>query len=59
LLPTVEDKAATLNRLGDTLHRLHKYEDAFIAYKKAKELAPSANPILDRARISILQNSIG
>jgi len=59
LLPTLDDKAATLNRLGDTLHRLHKYEDAFIAYKKARELAPSANPILDRARISILQNSIG
>jgi tetratricopeptide (TPR) repeat protein len=58
LLPAVDDKAATLNRLGDTLHRLHKYEDAFIAYKKARELAPSANPILDRARISILQNSI-
>lgn len=58
-LTTVEDKADTLNRLGDTLHRLHKYEDAFIAYKRARELAPSKNPLMDRARISILQNSLG
>lgn len=57
-LHTVEEKAITLNRLGDAFHHLHRYDDAFLAYKKARELAPSRNPILDRARISVLQNSI-
>lgn len=57
-LDSVEDRATTLNRLGDALHHMHRYEDAFLAYKKARELAPSRTPILDRARISVLQNSI-
>jgi tetratricopeptide (TPR) repeat protein len=59
LLQSAEEKAATLNRLGDAYRQSHKYENALLAYKKAEELAPSANPILDRARYSLMQNSLG
>lgn len=57
-LTSNEDRATTLNRLGDTFHHLHRYDDAFLAYKKAREMAPSRTPLLDRARISVLQNAI-
>ncbi len=59
LLQSTQEKAATLNRLGDAYRQSHKYENALLAYKQAEELAPSANPILDRARYSLMQNSLG
>jgi tetratricopeptide (TPR) repeat protein len=58
-LRSAEDKASTLNKLGDAYRQLHDYKNALLAYKKAEELAPSANPILARARLSLLQSSIG
>lgn len=56
-LKNAEDKATTLNRLGDAYRQLHDYENALLAYKKAGELGPSTNPTLDRARFSLCQNS--
>ena len=59
ILKSAEEKATTLNRMGDAYRQLRDDSNALLSYRKARELAPSGNPILDRARVSLCQATAG
>ena len=58
LLETQADKALSWNRLGDAYRRLGDYGNAMTAYKKSSEMSPSTNRVMDRARVSLLDNLV-
>ena len=58
LLETQEDKAISWNRLGDAYRRLGDYGNALAAYQNASEMAPVGNPVMARARATLLANIV-
>jgi tetratricopeptide (TPR) repeat protein len=58
LLEAKEDKGISWNRLGDAYRRLGDYGNALAAYQKASEMAPIANPVMVRARATLLENFV-
>jgi tetratricopeptide (TPR) repeat protein len=58
LLNSTEDKAVSWNRLGDAYRRTGDYGNASAAYKKSSEMAPAVNPVMARARVSLLENVV-
>lgn len=55
-LVTAEDKALSWNRLGDVYRRLRDYGNAMAAYQKAGQFKPDTNPMLTRARLSLMDS---
>ena len=55
-LDTPEDKALSWNRLGDVYRRMRDYGNALVAYQKASQLKPDTNPVLARARLSLMDS---
>jgi tetratricopeptide (TPR) repeat protein len=55
-LETPEDKALSWNRLGDVYRRMRDYGNALVAYQKASQLKPDTNPVLARARLSLMDS---
>ncbi len=58
LLDTPEDKAVSWNRLGDAYRLLRDYGNAMAAYQKSIEIAPAMNPVMARARETLLENIV-
>ena len=54
LFSNEEDKAVTLNRLGNVYRRLNDYENAIAAYQRADELDPGNMAIAKQSRFSLL-----
>ena len=54
LFSNEEDKAVTLNRLGNVYRRLNDYENAIAAYQRADELDPGNVAIAKQSRFSLL-----
>ena len=56
LFTNSKEKALSWNQLANAYRRLNEYPLAVAAYEKARILEPVKNPILARARASILSN---
>jgi len=54
LFSNEDDKAVTLNRLGNVYRRLNDYENAIAAYQRADELDPGNVAIAKQSRYSLL-----
>lgn len=54
LFSNEEDKAVTLNRLGNVYRRQNDYENAIAAYQRADELDPGNVAIAKQSRFSLL-----
>lgn len=57
-LETPEEKALSWNRLGDVYRRLRDYGKAMAAYQKGSQLNPDTNPVLTRARLSLMDSVV-
>jgi tetratricopeptide (TPR) repeat protein len=51
-----EEKSLSWNRLGDVYRRLRDYGNAMAAYQKAGQSNFETNPVLNRARISLMDH---
>ena len=56
LLDNSRDKATSWNRLGDVYRRMRDYGNALDAYQRANQLNPDPNPLLNRSRLSLMNN---
>lgn len=56
LFKNKKDKAQTWNQLGNIYRRLNEYSLAVAAHERARILMPDKNPMLARARSSLLSN---
>jgi tetratricopeptide (TPR) repeat protein len=56
LLDSPDDRASSWYRLGNAYRRINEHALAREAYRKATEIAPVANNLLARTRISLLDN---
>jgi tetratricopeptide (TPR) repeat protein len=55
-LDSPEEIALSWNRLGDVYRRMRDYGNALAAYQKASQLSPDTNPVLMRARLSLMDS---
>ena len=58
LLDKVEDKVVSWNRLGDAYRRVGDYGNASDAYQQSSNMAPTMNPLMARARATLLENVV-
>ena len=58
LLKSDKEKSMTWNRLGDAFRRLNDHDNAMTAYQNAAELDADTNPLLMRARLSLLSDTV-
>lgn len=56
LFTNKQDKAQTWNQLGNVYRRMNEHSLAVAAYERARILMPDKNPMLARARASLLSN---
>ncbi len=55
-LVSPQEKALSWNRLGDVYRRMRDYGNALAAYQEANRLNPDTNPVLTRARLSLMNS---
>ena len=58
LLDNLEDKVISWNRLGDAYRRVGDYGNASDAYQQSSNMAPTMNPLMARARATLLENVV-